>query len=154
MHVFVCCLDKQFILFLAFQPPCEHQKLRLCRLISVFCFLPGNKTIYIVSDVKSITQREIFPSKFKRHYDTVKKMTSKIKYLKSSLRTLICPFRFLFICCMSHKPTFQSCRDSDMVILGSKCVFLIDKTRPPELETNLVIDCLFFLFSCHLEKVS
>ena len=60
----------------------------------MFFFLPGNKTI--VSDAKSITHFEIFPSKFKRHYDTVNNMTSKIKYLKSTLRTLICPFRFLF----------------------------------------------------------
>ena len=36
--------------------------------------------------------------------------------------------------------------------LGSICAFLIDTTRPPELETDLVIDCLFFVFSCHLEK--
>ena len=35
----------------------------------VLFFLPGNKTI--VSDAKSITHCEIFPSKFKRHYDTV-----------------------------------------------------------------------------------
>ena len=90
----------------------------MCRLISVFCFLPGNKTI--VSDAKFITHCEIFPSKFKRHYDTVNKMTSKIKYLTSSLRTLICPFRFFLyiIFCMSHKPTVQSCRDSDMVLFG------------------------------------
>ena len=49
IHVFVYyCLDKQCILFLAFQPLCEHAKtrLRLSRLISMFCyvFLPGNKT--------------------------------------------------------------------------------------------------------------
>ena len=47
----------------------------MCRLISVFCFLSGNKTI--VSDAKFITHCEILPSKFKRHYDTVNK--SKIK---------------------------------------------------------------------------
>ena len=36
--------------------------------------------------------------------------------------------------------------------LGSKCVFLIDTTRPPELETNLVIDSLFFYFLSILKK--
>ena len=70
IHVFVYyCLDKQCILFLAFQPSCEHAKTRLCRLISVFCFvfLPGNKTKG--SDAKSITHCEIFASKLKQHYD-------------------------------------------------------------------------------------
>ena len=62
-------------------------------------------------------------------------------------------FFYLFAVC----PTNQLFSHVGTVIwffLGSKCVFLIDKTRPPELETNLVIDCLYFLFSCHLEKVS
>ena len=124
-----------------------------CSACSVF-FLPGNKTI--VYDAKFITHCEIFPSKFKRHYDTVNKMTSKIKYLTSSLRTLICLFRFLYIL-FAVCPTNQLFSHVGTVIwffLGSKCAFLIDTTRPLELETNLEIDCLFFLFSCHLEKVS
>ena len=78
-HVLVYyCLDKQFILFLAFQPSCEHAKTRLCRFISVFCFvfLPGNKTIG--SDAKSITHCEIFASKFKRQYDKQTKYKSNI----------------------------------------------------------------------------
>ena len=66
IHVFVYyCLDKQCILFLAFQSSCET-----CKDASVqvdqrvlFCFLPGNKTI--VSDAKSITHCEIFALKFK-----------------------------------------------------------------------------------------
>ena len=68
IHVFeYYCLDKQCILFLVFQPSCEHAKTRPCRLISVFCFvfLQGNKTKG--SDAKSITHCEIFASKFKRH---------------------------------------------------------------------------------------
>ena len=39
-----------------------------------------------------------------------------------------------------------------MVLFGSKCVFLIDTTRPHELETNLVIDCLFLYFLAILKK--
>ena len=39
IHVFVYCLDEQCILFLAFQPSCEHAKTGLCRLISVFFFV-------------------------------------------------------------------------------------------------------------------
>ena len=74
IHVFVYyCLYKQCILFLAFQPLCEHAKTRMCRLIF---FLPGNKTIG--SDAKSITHCEIFASKFKRHYDKQTKYKSNI----------------------------------------------------------------------------
>ena len=36
----------------------------------------------------------------------------------------------------------------------SKCVFLIDTKRPSELETNLVVDCLFFYFVVILKKDS
>ena len=70
IHVFVYyCLDKQCILFLAFQPSFKHAKTPLCMLISVFCFvfLPRNKTKG--SDAKSIPHCEIFASRFKRHYD-------------------------------------------------------------------------------------
>ena len=75
------CLDKQCILFLAFQPSCEHAKTRLCRLISVFflCVLSGNKTKG--SDAKPITHCEIFASKFKRHYDKQTKYNSNIQRL-------------------------------------------------------------------------
>ena len=65
-------------LFQAFQPSCEHAKMRLCRLISVFLcvFLPGNKTKG--SDAKSITHCEIFASKLTRHYDKQTKFKSNI----------------------------------------------------------------------------
>ena len=55
---------------------------------------------------------------------------------------------------MSHKPTTQFSHVGTVIwfFLGSKCVLLIDTTRPPELETNVFIDCLFFYFLVILKK--
>ena len=84
----------------------------------VLGFLPGNKTKG--SDAKSITHCEIFASKFKRHYD------KQTKYKRLTLENVsLVTFRFVrfflflfFSCLTSHKPIFQSCRDSDMVLFG------------------------------------
>ena len=123
IHVFVYyCLDKLCILFLAFQPSCEHAKTRLCRLFCFVCFLPGNKTLG--SDAKSITHCEIFASKFKQHYDKQSKYKSNI-YRLTLENISLATFRFIrfgvffpffFICLTPHQPFFQLCWDSDMVL--------------------------------------